>query len=85
LTQIVADLKAHFESVETTAKQFLDEHVPELVERAQQAEANPLIAAVEAAVHLPDSVKVLAADFITKLAAEFPPPPPEPEPEQPPA
>lgn len=69
-TEIATDIKTFLER----GKELLESHVPELVERAQQAEADPLVQAVEAAV-LPLGVRQLAAEFITKLAAEFPPPP----------
>ena len=71
MTEIVNSVKAHLEE----GAQLLQEHIPALVEHALQLESDPLVAAVEAAV-LPPGVRQLAADFITRLANEFPVPPP---------
>ena len=69
MTVIATDIKDFLER----GAQLLESHVPVLVERAAQAENDPLVQAVEAAI-LPASVRILAADFITKLAVEFPVP-----------
>ena len=43
LSQIVTDLKTHFEDSEAKAKEFLEQHLPALADVAQKAEENPVV------------------------------------------
>jgi hypothetical protein len=80
LTQIADDLKAHFESAETTAKTFLGQHLPQLSSLAEHAAANPLVDAAMNAAHLSPEILSALADTINKadaaIAALTPPPAP---------
>ena len=84
LTDVVAAFKTDLEDGETKIRTVLDEHVPALVALAEKVSNDPLIQAAEAAA-LPPGAKQLVAEFITKLAATFPPAPVEaaPEPAEP--
>ena len=84
LTDVVAAFKTDLEDGETKIRTVLDEHVPALVALAEKVSNDPLIQAAEAAA-LPPGAKQLVAEFITKLAATFPPAPAEaaPEPAEP--
>lgn len=75
LTDVVAAFKTDLEDGETKIRTVLDEHVPALVALAEKVSNDPLIQAAEAAA-LPPGAKQLVAEFITKLAATFPPPAP---------
>ena len=75
LTDVIAAFKTDLEDGETKIRTVLDEHVPALVALAEKVSNDPLIQAAEAAA-LPPGAKQLVADFITKLAATFPPPAP---------
>lgn len=79
LSKIAADLKAHFESVEQTAQAFLAEHVPTVVKAAELLGSDPLVqVALDDTV--PASLRAIGAEFLRKLAAEFPAPAPAPGP-----
>jgi hypothetical protein len=88
LSQWVTDFKNHFESVESTAKAFLDEHVPGLAKVAAQLDGDPLVQAALSTV-LPPEAKSMVAQWIADLEEKFPAPAaaaePAPAPEQPPA
>jgi len=75
LSQWAADLKAHFESVESTAAAFLDQHVPGLLKVAAQVDADPLVQAAMATV-LPPEARTMVAQWIKDLEERFPAPPP---------
>ena len=81
---IETHLKAEFESV----KARIEQDLPDVGQFVQDAASNPVIAALSAAVHLPEAPEVLAtiADLIGKAdaalgaakAAAAPPEPPAP-------
>ena len=71
VAQDIADFKQHFVNVVNDGETFLREHIPRLTEVAQRIEADPLMQAVMTAA-LPDSVRAMLAEMVTKLAAEFP-------------
>jgi hypothetical protein len=97
IVQAVENIKQHLEAVKADAEAKLEQDLPMIAGWAKAAAANPAIAALSAAVHLPEAPEVLAsiADFITKAdaalgaakvqgAAEASQPPAEP-PAEPPA
>jgi hypothetical protein len=73
LTQWAADFKAHFESVEQTAKAFLEQHVPGMAEVAAKIDADPLVQAALSTV-LPPEAKAMVAQWIADLEEKFPVP-----------
>ena len=79
LETIANDIKTAVETAEVNVRTVLDQHMPGLIELAQKVANDPLIQAAEAAA-LPPGAKQLVAEFITKLAATFPPAPAEAEP-----
>lgn len=88
LKVIAADIKTAVETAEVNVRTVLDQHMPGLLALAERVESDPLIQAAEAAA-LPPGAKVIVAEFIAKLAAEFPaqqapaePVPAEPQQEQ---
>lgn len=89
LSDIVNELKAHFETVKNDSEMFLGDELPRLAALAEHAAANPLIDAALGAVHLSPAVLAALAEVITKadadLAALAPPAPPEPQPPADPA
>ncbi len=58
--QAVANIKQHLEAAAADAKRKLEEDLPGLESWAQAASANPAVAALSAAVHLPEAPTVLA-------------------------
>lgn len=83
LSQWAADLKAHFESVEATAKAFLEQHVPGVLAVADKLDADPLMQAALSTV-LPPEARAMVAQWIADLEEKFPrPPAPAPAPEPP--
>lgn len=90
--QWVGDIETYFHSVEDTAKQFLETHVPGLAEFARKVQSSPLMAAAEAiAGQVDPAAEQVLARALTDLASLAPvpaaPPPPAEEPpaEEPPA
>lgn len=85
LLALANDMKTALEDGETRVRTVLDQHMPAILELAERVESDPLIQAAEAAA-LPAGAKVIVAEFIAKLAAEFPghaaaePAPAEPQP-----
>jgi len=71
LSQIVTDLKDHFEHSKANAETFLEQHLPALAGLAEHAAANPLIDAALAAVHLSPSMLQALADVIGKAETEL--------------
>lgn len=67
LENLGAHLKAEFESVKTR----VEDDLPVVAQFVQQASANPVVAAISQAVHLPEAPEVLAvlADMIAKADA----------------
>lgn len=65
VSQMLADVKAHFEAGE----QLLASHIPGLVEWATKAEADPLVQAAVDAV-LPASTRTMLAGLIKSVEAE---------------
>lgn len=60
IVQAVENIRVHLEAVAADAKNKLEQDLPGLASWAQQAAANPAVAALSAAVHLPEAPTVLA-------------------------
>ncbi|HTX49205.1 MAG TPA: hypothetical protein VME40_07430 [Caulobacteraceae bacterium] len=73
LTDVVTAFKTDLEDGEAKIRTVLDQHMPGLVALAEKVENDPLIQAAEAAA-LPPGARLIVADFISKIAAEFPQP-----------
>ena len=67
----VENIRQHLEAVKADAEAKLVQDLPGLASWAQSAASNPAVAALSAAVHLPEVPEVLAAlaDFIAKADA----------------
>ena len=67
----VENIRQHLEAVKADAEAKLVQDLPGLASWAQAASTNPAVAALSAAVHLPEAPEVLAAlaDFINKADA----------------
>src|SRR5271155_3017905 len=61
-----ADARNAVENAMDWLKQAVETHLPKIAAVAQEAESDPLIAAIEA-VFLPDDVKVMLATLVGKL------------------
>jgi hypothetical protein len=74
---MVADLQAHFQSVEDVAKQFLETHIPGLADFARKVESSPLLLAAEAIAGTVDpAAEAILAKALADLASIVPPAPP---------
>lgn len=60
IMQAVENIRQHLEAVAADAKRKLEEDLPGLQSWAQHAASNPAVAALSAAVHLPEAPTVLA-------------------------
>lgn len=83
LSDIVNELKAHFEDEKTKVEGFLADHLPRLAALAEHAAANPVVDAILKAEHLTPSILQTLADLINGADAELAklqPAPAEPDP-----
>lgn len=60
IVQVVENIRQHLEAVAADAKSKLEQDLPGLQSWAQSAAANPAVAALSSAVHLPEAPAVLA-------------------------
>ncbi len=78
LKELATDIQTALEDGESHIRTVLDQHMPTLAALAEQVENDPLIQAAEAAA-LPPGARAIVADFISKIAAEFPQAPTTPQ------
>ena len=76
VTQWVSDLETHFKSVEETARQFLETHVPGLADFARKVESSPLLSVAEQIAGAVDpAAEAILAKALADLASLAPPAP----------
>jgi len=61
IVQAVENIRQHLEAVVADAKAKLEDDLPHVQQWAQQAASNPAVAALAAAVHLPEAPAALEA------------------------
>jgi hypothetical protein len=71
IAQAVQNIRQHLEAVKADVEAKLEQDLPGIESWAHAAASNPAVAALSAAVHLPEAPEVLAvlADAIAKIDA----------------
>lgn len=73
ISEDIEAMKQRFGQLEASVKQHLEVDLPALAGFATQAASNPVVAALAAAVHLPEAPEVLEmlASLVTKVDASL--------------
>jgi hypothetical protein len=79
LAEIETDVRNAITTIKDKAEEVISTHLPKLAQAAEDAQADPLITAIES-VFLPDDIKAMIATLVTKLGQAKPVAPAEPDP-----